>query len=165
MGDFVHGQNADVKLAHEHHVLDSEKSEKDLEAGIPNGHTHDPDASADLESADVIRAREIQQHNSILGKMRQGEEWLDAKMGIETQGVDRIHEKDKKPPGLLNVFWLWWSLTCHVGTVPIGILGPEFGLSFNQSMSALVVGTVLGALCTAYTGTLGPKVNKQTVAA
>jgi len=159
MGDFVHGQQADLKLAHEHHVHDTEKSEKDLEAGIIDGKPHDSDASADLESAEVIKAREIQKSNTVLGKLRAGEEWLDAKMGIETQGIDRIHEEDKKPPGLMNVFWLWWSMTCHVGTVPIGILGPEFGLSFNQSMSALVVGTVLGALCTAYTGTLGPKVN------
>jgi purine-cytosine permease-like protein len=79
-------------------------------------------------------------------------------MGIETQGIDRIHEEDKKPPSIINAFFLWWSLTCHVGTLPIGVLGPEFGLSLNQSVAAIVVGTVLGALCTAYTGTLGPKV-------
>lgn len=49
-------------------------------------------------------------------------------------------------------------MTCHIGTVPIGILGPEFGLSLKQSISAIVVGTALGAMCTAFCGTLGPKV-------
>lgn len=158
MGDFVHGDQADLKLAHEHHLHDKDLTEKDLEAGVLTGHGRGT-SSADLEAAEIIKAREIQQHVTILGKLRQGEEWLDAKMGIETQGVDRIHEEDKQPPGLMNVFWLWWSLTCHIGTVPIGILGPEFGLSFKQSVAATIVGTVLGALCTAYTGTLGPKVN------
>lgn len=54
---------------------------------------------------------------------------------------------------------MWWSVTCHVGTLPIGILGPEvFGLSLNQSVAAIVAGTILGSLCTGSTGTLGPKV-------
>jgi hypothetical protein len=83
-------------------------------------------------------------------------------MGIETQGIDRIHEEDKRPPSIINVFFLWWSLTCHVGTLPIGVLGPEFGLSLHQSVAMIVVGTILGALCTAYCGTLGPKVSLQT---
>jgi hypothetical protein len=164
MGDFVHGPQADLKLAHEKHVHDHEHekeshekvvNEKDLEAGHPT-------AAGDLEtdSAEVIKAREIQRDIKVLRKLREGEEWLDAKMGIETQGIDRIHEEDKQPPSLMNVFWLWWSMTCHVGTVPIGILGPQFGLSLGQSVAAIVVGTMLGASCTAYTGTLGPKVSK-----
>lgn len=164
MGDFVHGDQADLKLAHEKHVHDHEHekashekviNEKDLEAGQPTAA-----GNPETDSAEVIKARDIQRDIKVLRKLREGEEWLDAKMGIETQGIDRIHEEDKQPPSLMNVFWLWWSMTCHVGTVPIGILGPEFGLSLGQSVAAIVVGTMLGALCTAYTGTLGPKVSK-----
>lgn len=157
MSDFVHGDQADVR--HSHDV----KRSHDAEA-----QSHDVEKEAvpayeapDVESEEVIRARELQQKSGILRSMRRGEEWLDEKMGIETQGIDRIHEEDKKPPSILNVFFLWWSLTCHVGTLPIGVLGPEFGLSLNQSIAAIVVGTILGALCTAYTGTLGPKVSLQ----
>ena len=58
-----------------------------------------------------------------------------------------------------NVFFLWWSLNVHVGVVPLGLLGPQFGLNLQQSIAAAVVGTALGALCTANNGTLGPKVN------
>lgn len=161
MGDFVHGDQTDLKLAHEKHVHEHEPNEKDLEAGLPSYEKQEGVVSSDVdtESAEIIRARELQQRTNILRKMREGEEWLDAKMGIETQGIDRIHEEDKRPPSLMNVFWLWWSLTCHVGTIPIGILGPELGLSFNQSVAAIVVGTMLGALCTSYCGTLGPKVS------
>lgn len=157
MSDFVHGDQADMRpshdLKHQHH---------DIESGsdIKNGHTVAAHNGSD--SDEVIRARELQQRSGVFRKLRQGEEWLDEKMGIETQGIDRIHEEDKKPPSILNVFFLWWSLTCHVGTLPIGVLGPEFRLSLNQSVAAIVVGTILGALCTSYTGTLGPKVSSRT---
>ena len=154
MGDYVHGPNANHKVEHPHqHIV----SEKDVEAGD----TTPIDSDVSTGSQEVIRARDLQQQTGILRKMRAGEEWLDAKMGIETQGIDRIHEADKNPPSILNVFLLWWSMTCHVGTVPIGILGPEFGLNFNQSMAAVVVGTLLGAMCTGYCGTLGPKVCRR----
>ncbi|KAL9084883.1 MAG: hypothetical protein Q9165_007836 [Trypethelium subeluteriae] len=106
---------------------------------------------------EVIVARELQHRNTILHKLRQGEEWLDAKMGIETRGIDRIPDEERRPPSIWNVFFLWWSLNMHVGVLPLGILGPEFGLSLNQSVAASVVGIILGSLCTAYTGTLGPK--------
>lgn len=50
------------------------------------------------------------------------------------------------------------------GTIPIGVLGPEFGLTLGDSCAAIVVGTFLGALCTAYTGTLGPKTGLRAIA-
>lgn len=112
--------------------------------------------SVDFE---VSRARAIQNGFAPLRIMRQGEEWLDAKLGVETQGIDRIPEEEKRPPSIINTFFIWWSMTLHVGTLPIGVLGPEIGLSLNQSAAAIVVGTFLGAMCTAYTGTLGPKVS------
>jgi purine-cytosine permease-like protein len=59
---------------------------------------------------------------------------------------------------------MWWSLNVHVGIVPLGLLGPEFGLSLNQTVAASIIGTLLGALCTAYTGTLGPKLGMRQIA-
>ena len=111
---------------------------------------------------EIARARAIQNSFGPLRVLRQGEVWLDSTLGIETQGIDRIAEEDKRPPSIINTFFLWWSMTMHVGTLPIGVLGPEFGLSLNQSVAGIVVGTFLGALCTAYTGTLGPKVGHPT---
>jgi hypothetical protein len=156
MSDFVHGDQADVRHSHDlKHHDDVEAQSAELKGETAPAY----DAAPETESDEVIKARELQQKKGFLRSMRRGEEWLDEKMGIETQGIDRIHEEDKRPPSILNVFFLWWSLTCHVGTLPIGVLGPEFGLSLNQSIAAIVVGTILGALCTAYTGTLGPKVS------
>lgn len=34
----------------------------------------------------------------------------------------------------------------------------RFGLSLGMSIGAALIGNILGAACTAYTGTLGPKV-------
>jgi hypothetical protein len=175
MADFVHGDQADRRPSHDvkhsHDATDAaipsaEKARKgslpaypDPEKGVIGGVGFEPQ---DSDSEEVIRARELQQRSGFLRTLRGGEEWLDRKMGIETQGIDRIHEEDKRPPSIINVFFLWWSLTCHVGTLPIGFLGPEFGLSLGQSVAMIVVGTILGALCTAYCGTLGPKVSIQT---
>jgi Permease for cytosine/purines, uracil, thiamine, allantoin len=160
MGDFVHGEQADVYHKHIEAGYD-----KDVEAGVDDITTPEHHATdvADHDSEEVIIAKELQQGTGFLRSLRRGEEWLDEKMGIETQGIDRIKEEDKKPPSILNVFFLWWSLTCHVGSIPIGVLGPEFGLTLGQSVAAIVVGTMLGALCTSYTGTLGPKVTDQKI--
>jgi purine-cytosine permease-like protein len=107
---------------------------------------------------------------------------LDEKMGVESQGIDRVAEEKKEPPSIWNVslivhqslrisplilvqiFLMWWSLNVHVGVVPLGILGPEFGLSLNQTIAATIAGTLLGSLCTAYTGTLGPKLGLRQIA-
>jgi hypothetical protein len=109
---------------------------------------------------EIARSRALQNSIKPLRYLRQGEEWLDAKMGVETRGIDRVPEEEKTPPSIYNSFFMWWSLTCHLGTLPIGILGPEFGLDLKRSIAAVVAGTLLGALCTAYCGTLGPKVRR-----
>jgi hypothetical protein len=140
------------------------KDVKDVEAGVMPLKEVTANTFVDSRHGSIIdeiaRSRAIQNSIKPLRYMRQGEEWLDAKMGVETQGIDRIPEEDKKPPSIFNSFFMWWSMTCHLGTLPIGILGPEFGLDLKQSIAAIVVGTFLGALCTGYTGTLGPKVRE-----
>lgn len=156
MSDFVHGDQADRKSHDAPRTHDLEAGEK-LPVVSDNGSEFDRQHAID----EMARAKELQQKVGALAWMRRQEDKLDAKMGIETQGIDRILEEDKKPPSILNVFFLWWSLTCHVGTLPIGLLGPDpevFGLSLGQSVGCIVGGTLLGALCTAYCGTLGPKV-------
>lgn len=141
-----------------------EKEVKDVESAAPPLKVVTANTFVDTRHGSIVeeiaRSRAIQNSIKPLRYMRQGEEWLDAKMGVETQGIDRIPEEEKKPPSIFNSFFMWWSMTCHLGTLPIGILGPEFGLDLRQSIAAIVVGTFLGALCTAYTGTLGPKVRE-----
>lgn len=153
---------AEISHEHEFDEKNNMETEKDLEAGkqpLDSVTTKPPDVRRGSIRDEIARTMEIQNRFAPLRVLREGEEWLDAKMGIETQGIDRIPEEMKQPPSILNSFFMWFSMTGHVGTLPLGVLGPEFGLSLNQSVAAIVVGTFLGALCTAYTGTLGPKVS------
>ena len=136
------------------HYVDPEKSGLEADAKVADVTTVDVDHD---NTAEVARVRDIQQQNRVVRSMRHAEEWLDSKMGIELQGIDRIPEEEKRPPHLINIFLLWWSLNVHVGVVPLGLLGPQFGLTLGQSVGASFLGICLGALCTAYTGTLGPK--------
>lgn len=118
----------------------------------------DVDRSDSIVAAEIHRTIQIQSSIGVLRVLRRAEEWIDSKVGIELRGIDRIPEEEKQPPSQWNIFLLWWSLNVHVGVLPLGVLGPAFGLSLKASIAASVLGTALGALCTAFTGTLGPKV-------
>jgi hypothetical protein len=137
--------------------------EKDVESGVKEKPTFDGQDGVRHGSVvpedEVVAARKIQHSFAPFRYLTKGEAWLDEKLGVETQGIDRIPEEEKQPPSIWNIFLIWFSMTLHVGTLPIGFLGPEFGLTLNQSVAAIVVGTFLGALCTGYCGTLGPKVS------
>ncbi|MCJ1474350.1 hypothetical protein MMC13_003008 [Lambiella insularis] len=148
MADFVHPENL-------------EKSDLESNKNVADVTTIDVDHA---NAEELAKTRAIQQQNGLIRSMRHAEEWLDAKMGIELQGIDRIPEEEKQPPPLINIFLLWWSLNVHVGVVPLGLLGPQFGLTLGQSVGASFLGICLGALCTAYTGTLGPKLGLRAIA-
>ena len=145
---------------------DRYRHEKDLEADKGNVIVNEAERDHRdnvVPPIEVIRARQVQSKIAPLRTLNQGEQWLDRKLGIETQGIDRIPEDRKQPPSILNVFLIWWGATCHIGTVPIGALGPVFGLPLGESIAAIVVGTWLGALCPAFCGTLGPKLGLRGV--
>lgn len=147
-------------------MADVADEKRDLEASYGTAKDsaeglHDVDAGTVEE---VKRAHELQRRVKVFRYLREGEEWLDRKMGVELQGIDRIPEEKRKPPSIWNIFLMWWSLNIHVGVIPLGILGPEFGLSLGQTLAASIVGIAMGALCTAYTGTLGPKLGLRQIA-
>lgn len=113
---------------------------------------------------EIERKRYIQSNIPVLKQLRQAEEWLDSKVGIEVRGIDRVPEAEKRPPSIWNIFFLWWSLNVHVGVIPLGLLGAEFGLTLQQNIAACIAGNILGALCTAYDGTLSPKLGLRQIA-
>ncbi|KKY24136.1 putative cytosine permease [Phaeomoniella chlamydospora] len=145
---------------------DEKFNEKDVEAGKEPTVIEDHPA---VVIEEIHKTHHIQQSFTVLRKLREAELWMDRKLGgdglVETQGVDRIPEEAKQPPSILNALLMWFSVTMHVGTVPLGYLGPEvFGLSFSASMSAVTIGICLGALLPAYTGLLGPKLGMRQIA-
>ncbi|KAI1614913.1 permease for cytosine/purines, uracil, thiamine, allantoin-domain-containing protein [Exophiala viscosa] len=113
---------------------------------------------------DVPRAKMIRDKVAVLRHLGNLEAWLDQRIGVETQGIDRIPEDKKNAPSLLNAFLMWFSFNGHVATLPVGLLGPEFGLSLQLSVVAIVVGTLLGSFFPAYCATLGPKLGLRAIA-
>ncbi|KAK0756037.1 hypothetical protein N5P37_011410 [Trichoderma harzianum] len=139
---------------------------RDLGSGPP---TPEGNIQSDVEAGQTIvlsadRVHKLQARWAILRYLNAFESWLDRRLGVETQGVDRIPEEEKRPPSVWNIFLMWWSLNIHVGVLPLGLLGPEFGLSLKQSIAASIIGIILGALMTATTGTLGPKLGMRQIA-
>ncbi|KAJ9298858.1 hypothetical protein DTO271G3_3100 [Paecilomyces variotii] len=154
-------------------MSDYSRDRKDLEAN--KGPDLTGEEPRDINSADtgviqdeVRRAIEIQNAFTPLRKLHEAERWMDRQLGgdnyFETQGIDRIPDEAKTPPSIWNALMMWSSVVMHVGTIPMGVLGAEYGLSFNGAMSSATVGITVGALFTAYTGTLGPKLGLRQIA-
>jgi hypothetical protein len=61
------------------------------------------DHDAEVGTVEAVKARRLQNESTFFRKLRFGEEWLDAKMGIEMQGIDRIPDEEKQPPSTWNV--------------------------------------------------------------
>jgi len=79
---------------------DLEASYDDKDASLDNV------ASTDVEEGyinEVKRSKELQHNIPVFRYLRAGEEWLDRKMGVELQGIDRIPEEKKNPPSIWNV--------------------------------------------------------------
>lgn len=146
----------------------TEYEEKDMEAGkepyVSEDGSPEVRHGSVTPSFEMARAVTIQNSWAPFRIMSKGELWLDEKLGIETQGIDRIPEEMKRPPSLINTFLMWFSMTMHVGTLPIGILGPVYGLTLGQSVGCIIGGTFMGAMCTAFTGILGPKTGLRQIA-
>jgi hypothetical protein len=127
-------------------------------------------ASKSLGSEDVVPGSLEEQHKTKVESIRERfavlrfahgiETFLDKKVGMETQGIDRMAEDERRSPPMWNVFVLWCGSNICVQTLPFGVLGPELGLSLHLSVAAIVVGSLLGAACTAFTSSLGPKVRQ-----
>lgn len=117
------------------------------------------DAKGDTTSSDVAEVGTYQTTlPSFLRKLQYLERWLDHKLAIETQGVDRLPEDKKHPPSMWNMFLIWASFNVHAGSITLGVLGPEFGLSLHLTIAAAITGIAVGALGSAFNATLGPKV-------
>jgi NCS1 nucleoside transporter family len=81
----------------------------------------------------------------------------DRVVAIEPGGVEFIplNERHGSP---LQLVWTWASPNMEFATIGVGILGVLFwGLTFWQSVLAIVLGTALGAVTHAILSTWGPK--------
>lgn len=84
-------------------------------------------------------------------------DYRDKIVAVEPGGVQFIPEQDRHgtPRQLL---WTWTSPNMEFATITVGLLGPvAFGMSFLQSLWAIVIGTGAGALTHAVLSSWGPR--------
>jgi NCS1 nucleoside transporter family len=77
-------------------------------------------------------------------------------IAVEPGGVEQIPDSERhgKP---LQLLWTWTTPNLEFATIGVGILGPlAFGLSFWQSVMAIVLGTALGSLTHGVLSSWGP---------
>nr|XP_031864356.1 uncharacterized protein CI109_000269 [Kwoniella shandongensis]KAA5531428.1 hypothetical protein CI109_000269 [Kwoniella shandongensis] len=85
-------------------------------------------------------------------------------MGVEARGIERVPEDERDGKHTIGLLLLWWSVNMVVSTVPIGLLAQAyFTLTFQMATTAIVVFTAIGAGCSAFIATLGPKTGLRTM--
>jgi NCS1 nucleoside transporter family len=77
-------------------------------------------------------------------------------VAVEPGGVEIIPESERhgRP---INLLWTWISPNLEFATIAVGIIGPLFfGLSFWQTVAAVVLGTALGSASHGVLSSWGP---------
>ncbi|RAQ45676.1 nucleoside transporter [Aspergillus flavus] len=110
------------------------------------------------------RMRHIQEGNGLLRSLRNFETWIDRKLGVEAMGVERVPEDKRRPPQKLNMMFFWFSVLISPTLIPIGSLGPIFGLSVHTSVILTIFAALLGTIAPAFTATLSPPSGLRQVA-
>lgn len=62
------------------------------------------------------------------------------------------------------MMFLWFSVLLNATFIPIGMLGPLFGLSVHTSIILTIFATLTGSTMPAFTGTLGPQTGLRQLA-
>jgi NCS1 family nucleobase:cation symporter-1 len=95
-------------------------------------------------------------HIAATTEIREGE-YGEAIVAVEPGGAEFIplNERHGKP---LNLFWTWMSPNFEFATIFVGVLCViAFGLTFAQSVAAIVLGTVLGSVTHGALSARGPE--------
>ncbi|KAH7633764.1 permease for cytosine/purines, uracil, thiamine, allantoin-domain-containing protein [Sordaria sp. MPI-SDFR-AT-0083] len=80
---------------------------------------------------------------------------------VELQGISPIPVKERTVTKTLNIFTLWWSMSCNILPITFGMLGPVYGLSLRDSCLIILFFTLLSTILPAYLCTLGPKLGMR----
>lgn len=78
--------------------------------------------------------------------------------GIEMQGIERIMPQERSHVRIFDNCTMWLSSNLVVPTVALGVLAKSvFGLGFWDTICAVIIFNILGALPVAFFSTLGPR--------
>ncbi|KAH9901776.1 permease for cytosine/purines, uracil, thiamine, allantoin-domain-containing protein [Xylariomycetidae sp. FL2044] len=110
------------------------------------------------DGAALYNSVPVEQDRGILSVLRRVEAQLDAKLGVESQAIDRKRPEDKRDVPWheqLSMALLWASGTLNTSCFATGFLGHEFGLSLRQAVVVTVFASVLGGAVTGFNATFG----------
>ncbi|KAE8375250.1 permease for cytosine/purines, uracil, thiamine, allantoin-domain-containing protein [Aspergillus bertholletiae] len=125
------------------------------------GRTH---AAVDLSDPREKHIRPSPEGNGLLRSLRNVETWVDRRLGVEVMGIERVPEDQRRPPQKLNMILFWFSVLISPTMIPIGALGPIFGLSVHTSVILTIFAALLGTIAPAFTATLSPPSGLRQVA-
>ncbi len=78
--------------------------------------------------------------------------------GIETHGIEPVSPSTRAHVSILDNFTMWFSANLVISTIALGSLATSvFGLGFWDSVLAIIIFNLLGALPVAFLSTLGPR--------
>lgn len=123
--------------------------------------TVDIDSRGSDERSKIIEYNSIpvKQDNGVLSKLRNFEETLDAKLGVESQAIDRKLPDQRTGHGWwdqVNMAFLWASGTMNISCFATGFIGPlYFGLNLKDNLLVIIFGSFLGAMLTGFCATFG----------
>jgi purine-cytosine permease-like protein len=112
----------------------------------------------DTPAVELYNNAQVVQDNGILSKLRRFEARLDAKLGVESEAINRKLPEDKRPVPWheqLTMALLWASGTMNTSCFATGFLGWEFGLSLRQSIVITIFASILGGALTGFAATFG----------
>jgi NCS1 nucleoside transporter family len=118
----------------------------------------DGDSSGKASPTLLYNDTPIRPSNGLFSKLRRFEARMDAKLGIESEAIERKRPEDKRPVKWyeeLTMALLWASGTMNTSCFATGFLGWEFGLSLKQSILITIFGSLLGGAVTGYAATFG----------
>ncbi|WFD28993.1 hypothetical protein MNAN1_004012 [Malassezia nana] len=98
------------------------------------------------------------EEKGILATLSRLERYLDQKIGLESEAIDRKLPEHRRPVKWyeeLNMALLWASGVMNLACFATGFLGWEFGLSLKDSLLCYIFGTIIGSCATAYCATFG----------
>lgn len=115
-------------------------------------------SSNEAEPIRIYNNAPVLQNGGIMSRLRNLEMRMDARLGVESEAIDRKRAEDKKPVPWheeMTMALLWASGTMNTSCFATGFLGWEFGLSLKQAILITIFASLLGGAVTGYCATFG----------
>ena len=150
----AHGQPQELSITPPEKALRPLTTDEKLAATTVDIDSRDSEGSRVIE----YNSTPVKQDNGIFSRLRNLEEAMDRKLGVESQAIDRKRPEDRAPVSWhsqATMALLWASGTMNVSCFATGFLGWVFGLSLKQSILIVIFASILGGAVSGFCATMG----------